>query len=335
VPEDVPAYQESDIMLGIKYADSFGESFVRPVAICLGIGTNMGKAAHALVYGGNHEATAPSVRSVEKKDGAFFVTFDHVGETLAAGRNGRIYGFTVCGENRIYLPAEAEVVAPDTVKVFCESIAEPVAVMYAYTNMNGVANLCSTADGEPLFAAVPFAYGMASGDTHFPPQQWAFCDDEVLWHTFGNEGDYYPTWSAKNATLSFSGEAYRGSGALALTYTGSNVFSAEPLLFFGAHKSSDMKRSFLSYGGVSVMAKGDAVVTDLVIRGEESELRLIPKTNDAEDGWVTYTFLFEDANMSPEEYKTVLRKVLSLEFVLSDASGDGIVLLDEVTFYAE
>ena len=83
------------------------------------------------------------------------------------------------------------------------------------------------------------------------------------------------------------------------------------------------------------MAKGDAVVTDLVIRGEESELRLIPKTNDAEDGWVTYTFLFEDANMSPEEYKTVLRKVLSLEFVLSDASGDGIVLLDEVTFYAE
>lgn len=45
VPEDVPAYQETDIMLGIKYADSFAESFVRPVVICLGIGTNMGDHA--------------------------------------------------------------------------------------------------------------------------------------------------------------------------------------------------------------------------------------------------------------------------------------------------
>ena len=42
VPEDVPAYQENDIMLGIKYADSFAETFDRPVVICLGLGTNLG-----------------------------------------------------------------------------------------------------------------------------------------------------------------------------------------------------------------------------------------------------------------------------------------------------
>lgn len=45
IPNEVPAYEESDIMLGIKYADSFGESFSRPVIICLGIGTNMGDHA--------------------------------------------------------------------------------------------------------------------------------------------------------------------------------------------------------------------------------------------------------------------------------------------------
>lgn len=45
VPDGVTAYEESDIMLGVKYADSFGESFVRPVIICLGIGTNMGDHA--------------------------------------------------------------------------------------------------------------------------------------------------------------------------------------------------------------------------------------------------------------------------------------------------
>ena len=42
VPENVPAYQENDIMLGIKYADSFAETFDRPVVICLGLGTNLG-----------------------------------------------------------------------------------------------------------------------------------------------------------------------------------------------------------------------------------------------------------------------------------------------------
>lgn len=42
LPEEVPAYQENDIMLAVKYADSFAELFRRPVVICLGLGTNMG-----------------------------------------------------------------------------------------------------------------------------------------------------------------------------------------------------------------------------------------------------------------------------------------------------
>lgn len=42
LPQDVPAYSEGDIMLAVKYADSFAEALIRPVIICLGIGTNMG-----------------------------------------------------------------------------------------------------------------------------------------------------------------------------------------------------------------------------------------------------------------------------------------------------
>lgn len=45
VPEGVPAYQENDIMLGVKYADSFARLFTRPVVICLGLGTNQGDHA--------------------------------------------------------------------------------------------------------------------------------------------------------------------------------------------------------------------------------------------------------------------------------------------------
>lgn len=45
IQDGVTAYAEGDIMLGIHYADRFAESFVRPVVICLGIGTNMGDHA--------------------------------------------------------------------------------------------------------------------------------------------------------------------------------------------------------------------------------------------------------------------------------------------------
>uniref|UniRef100_UPI00405600AC S8 family peptidase n=1 Tax=Acetatifactor sp. TaxID=1872090 RepID=UPI00405600AC len=42
VPENVTAYQENDIMLAVQYADSFAIPFLRPVIICLGLGTNLG-----------------------------------------------------------------------------------------------------------------------------------------------------------------------------------------------------------------------------------------------------------------------------------------------------
>mgnify|MGYP000727433664 CR=1 FL=1 len=45
VAEDAHCYQENDIMLGIKYAESFVQLFERPVVICLGLGTNQGDHA--------------------------------------------------------------------------------------------------------------------------------------------------------------------------------------------------------------------------------------------------------------------------------------------------
>ncbi len=75
IPEDVPAYQENDIMLAVQYADSFAIPLRRPVIICLGLGTNMGdhngssalsrylssisiKRSRAVVVGGGNEGNA-------------------------------------------------------------------------------------------------------------------------------------------------------------------------------------------------------------------------------------------------------------------------------------
>lgn len=42
IPRGEPAYEETDIMMAVKYADTFTRVFSRPVVICLGVGTNMG-----------------------------------------------------------------------------------------------------------------------------------------------------------------------------------------------------------------------------------------------------------------------------------------------------
>ena len=47
LPENMPAYSENDIMLGVKYAQSFAIPFERPVIICLGIGTSQGNHSGA------------------------------------------------------------------------------------------------------------------------------------------------------------------------------------------------------------------------------------------------------------------------------------------------
>ena len=89
IPQDVPAFQENDIMLAVQYADSFADTFRRPVVICLGLGTNSGdhtgssalsnylnlvavKRSRAVVVGGGNEGNARhhNEGNLDNRDGA-------------------------------------------------------------------------------------------------------------------------------------------------------------------------------------------------------------------------------------------------------------------------
>lgn len=75
LPDDVPAYSETDIMLAVLYGDRFANTFRRPVVFCLGLGTNYGdhagssalsryldsiavRRSRAVVVGGGNEGNA-------------------------------------------------------------------------------------------------------------------------------------------------------------------------------------------------------------------------------------------------------------------------------------
>ena len=52
IPEGVPAYSESDIITAVKYLESYAISLVRPLVICIGLGTNMGDhEGHSVLAG--------------------------------------------------------------------------------------------------------------------------------------------------------------------------------------------------------------------------------------------------------------------------------------------
>jgi len=52
IPEGVPAYAESDLITAVKYLESFAISLVRPLVICVGLGTNMGDhEGHSVLAG--------------------------------------------------------------------------------------------------------------------------------------------------------------------------------------------------------------------------------------------------------------------------------------------
>ena len=56
LPSQAIAYQENDVMLAVKYCESYVRLFQRPVVICLGIGTSMG----------NHNGSSPLSRYLDR-----------------------------------------------------------------------------------------------------------------------------------------------------------------------------------------------------------------------------------------------------------------------------
>ena len=113
----------------------------------LPVGQRMASAALSLVYGENSPHTAASLDTSEIKDSSIYVTFKNTGGGIKADGN-TLSGFAICGEDGIFVQAEAEIVSENTVKIRSEYIKKPVAASYAYSTLNTYSNLYTTVDGE-------------------------------------------------------------------------------------------------------------------------------------------------------------------------------------------
>ncbi|MEY3897466.1 MAG: hypothetical protein RLZZ214_2987 [Verrucomicrobiota bacterium] len=100
------------------------------------VGQRLALAARALTYGEKIEYSGPLFDSMTAKGGKIAISFKHVGGGLIA-KDGELKGFTIAGEDKNFVPAQAQIQGK-TVVVSAEGVAAPKAVRYGWTNVPDV-----------------------------------------------------------------------------------------------------------------------------------------------------------------------------------------------------
>ena len=113
------------------------------------VGARLALAARALAYGDKSEYSGPVFDASTIAGNKATLTFSHVGGGLVA-KDGALKGFTIAGNDKKFVAAEAHIVG-NTVVVSSANVAAPVAIRYGWANVPDV-NLFNK-DGLP---ATPF-----------------------------------------------------------------------------------------------------------------------------------------------------------------------------------
>ncbi|MEI6580390.1 MAG: sialate O-acetylesterase, partial [Eubacteriales bacterium] len=213
------------------------------------VGEKMAFAALGLAYDKRESYTAPFVKSVTIDGNSINVKFNNVGSGLAVkpstftsfpanAADTPLYGFAVAGANGIYEEAKAQITAPDTVKIWSDSIAVPVSASYAFSQVNDYSNLFATEGTNFTLGASAFITQRIDNAKHVQDKYWTTCDIDNIWRETG-EPYFAPAFAAdsKNTSVSFStAEKISGTAALKVDYkiasNSKKIFSFGPVLSY-------------------------------------------------------------------------------------------------------
>lgn len=116
-----------------------------------GYGARAVQVALAVAYDKGNECLGPQLASHNISGGKVTLKFMHCGKGLAFKNGGKLQGFSIAGENKKFVWADA-VIEGDSVVVSSKDVPQPAAVRYAWANAFQWANLFNQ-DGLP---AQPF-----------------------------------------------------------------------------------------------------------------------------------------------------------------------------------
>lgn len=231
------------------------------------VGEKMAFAALGLVYGRRASSSAPAIASSTVEGNSVFVRFDNVGDSLAVkpinGEGTPLYGFSVAGADGVFVEANAEITAPDTVRVWSDSVKKPASAAYAYSQVNNYSNLFATENGEYTLGASAFITERLPGAKYTQDKYWTTCDFESIWRET-DKPDFFPAFRAGslNTRVSVTNEEkYAGTGSLKADYTAcadAGRFSFSPALkenLFKLENFPAINTDYSLYGTVSFQIK--------------------------------------------------------------------------------
>ncbi|NIG56454.1 sialate O-acetylesterase [Chitinophaga sp. Cy-1792] len=97
------------------------------------VGARLALAARAMVYREKLEYSGPVYESAIFKGSQAILSFSHTGKGLVA-KNGPLTGFTIAGEDKVFVPAKATI-SGNKLVVTAEGVKRPVAVRFGWTDI--------------------------------------------------------------------------------------------------------------------------------------------------------------------------------------------------------
>lgn len=320
------------------------------------VGEKMAFSAMGLVYDSGNPSTAASPSKIRIADGSIYVTLSDVGDGLMA-KGSSLQGFSVCGQDGIYVSANAEITAADTVRIYNSSISEPVSAAYAFSQSNANANLYATCNKEPALAVSPFVTNRLIGTHYWHNDAWTDFEYEQFWHCHSNEySGFYDTWKSDAAKTEFTDkEAVNGDKSLLVCADGSKEeFSVSPVFKYDENGKqtlfADIDRDWSAYGTLSFYVKIRSA-KDVEFRGLQisttNGINAIPRVKDestvstvipADGQWHCITLdlnkLCPLGNENAATYSAnVLTSIENVTFLFGDLHESGADLyIDHITF---
>ncbi len=300
---------------------------------------------HNVYQIGNADCYAPTVSSYEIKGTEIYVTFDKTAGGLTTLNPSKgVHGFTIAGENKIYLPAYSMIVNSNTVKIWNDGVAEPTRFTYAFNSHAQTANLCNSYQ----IPAIPYR-SHAADRTFFGSNDWIFCEDTSVFVDNGVSGEFKQTWYSSQLTpreetvTVESQDRFEGTGSIRLSYKGFENHPAGAAADFAYHL---MPITFQRFKTVSVMLKNcdnrDKTVRLLIGRSGHENTWMLPVAGNsmqpvytvtlpANSDWARYDFAVGPSLGYNTEDSVSLSAVSRLEVWVED-TADGSILIDGITF---
>ena len=104
------------------------------------VGQRLARWALAKQYGVDIAFQSPTYKEMEKQDGKIILSFDHVDGGWRPFDVPKPLGFSIAGDDKKFVWAEAKIVAGNRIEVSSDEVSAPVAVRYAWAD-NPVCNM--------------------------------------------------------------------------------------------------------------------------------------------------------------------------------------------------